>query len=106
MPAARGSAPSIALRGAHAVDVARARIHAAASLHLLLHDLPYLSRGLTLDRMRELAARLGNPHERYPIVHVAGTKGKGSTSVMIAAILTAAGPLRLPQRLGLMAKNG
>jgi dihydrofolate synthase/folylpolyglutamate synthase len=53
--------------------------------------IPYLSRGLTLDRMRELAARLGNPHERYPIVHVAGTKGKGSTSAMIAAILTAAG---------------
>jgi dihydrofolate synthase/folylpolyglutamate synthase len=53
--------------------------------------LPYRSRGLKLDRMRELLRRLGNPHQRFPIVHVAGTKGKGSTSAMIAAILGAAG---------------
>ena len=39
--------------------------------------LPYRSRGLKLDRMRELLARLGNPHQQFPIVHVAGTKGKG-----------------------------
>ncbi len=53
--------------------------------------LPYRSRGLKLDRMRELLLRLGNPHQQFPIIHVAGTKGKGSTSAMIAAILTAAG---------------
>ena len=53
--------------------------------------IPYRSRGLNLDRMRELAARLGNPQQQFPIVHVAGTKGKGSTSAMIAAVLTAAG---------------
>ena len=53
--------------------------------------IPYRSRGLHLDRMRELAARLGDPQHRFRIVHVAGTKGKGSTSAMIAAILTAAG---------------
>ncbi|MCG2683973.1 MAG: bifunctional folylpolyglutamate synthase/dihydrofolate synthase, partial [Planctomycetales bacterium] len=35
--------------------------------------------------------RLGNPQESMPIVHVAGTKGKGSTAAMIAAIFTAAG---------------
>jgi len=52
---------------------------------------PYRSRGLKLDRMRELASRLGDPHERFPIVHVAGTKGKGSTSTMIADVLSAAG---------------
>ncbi len=52
---------------------------------------PYRLLGLKLDRMRELASRLGNPHERFPIVHVAGTKGKGSTSAMIASVLTAAG---------------
>lgn len=52
---------------------------------------PYRSRGLKLDRMRELAARLGDPHERFPIVHVAGTKGKGSTATMIADVLSAAG---------------
>lgn len=46
---------------------------------------------LRLDRMNELVRRLGNPHLRVPVVHVAGTKGKGSTATMIAAILQAAG---------------
>ena len=53
--------------------------------------LPRLSRGLNLNRMRELASRLGDPQYCYPVVHVAGTKGKGSTSAMIAAVLTASG---------------
>ena len=44
-----------------------------------------------LGRMRELMAYLGNPHETYPIIHVAGTKGKGSTSALMASALTAAG---------------
>ena len=34
---------------------------------------------------------LGNPHLAYPTVHIAGTKGKGSTSAMTAALLHAAG---------------
>lgn len=44
-----------------------------------------------LDRMREFLHRLGNPQETLPVVHVAGTKGKGSTSAMLASVLTAAG---------------
>ncbi|MCU0871211.1 MAG: bifunctional folylpolyglutamate synthase/dihydrofolate synthase [Pirellulaceae bacterium] len=52
---------------------------------------PSGSHGLSLDRMRELAFRLGDPQQRFPVVHVAGTKGKGSTSGMIAAVLTASG---------------
>lgn len=52
---------------------------------------PYQSRQLKLDRMRQLLTRLGQPDAGLKIVHVAGTKGKGSTSAMIAAILTAAG---------------
>jgi dihydrofolate synthase/folylpolyglutamate synthase len=44
-----------------------------------------------LVRMRRLLQQIGNPHEGLKVVHVAGTKGKGSTSVMAAAILTAAG---------------
>jgi dihydrofolate synthase / folylpolyglutamate synthase len=46
---------------------------------------------LKLDRMRTLLARLGNPQDRLRIVHVAGTKGKGSTSAMLAAVLRQAG---------------
>ena len=45
----------------------------------------------TLDRMRRLMALLGDPQERLRIVHIAGTNGKGSTAVMTAAILSAAG---------------
>ncbi len=44
-----------------------------------------------LDRMRSLAAALGNPEARYPTIHVAGSKGKGSVSTMIARILEATG---------------
>lgn len=44
-----------------------------------------------LDRMRRLLARLGDPQERLPAVHIAGTKGKGSTAIMVASALTAAG---------------
>jgi dihydrofolate synthase/folylpolyglutamate synthase len=44
-----------------------------------------------LDRMRELLRRLGDPQERLPVVHVAGTKGKGSTAAMIACRLRSAG---------------
>ena len=41
--------------------------------------------------MRSLLAKLGNPQDSLPIIHVAGTKGKGSTSAMIASILSTAG---------------
>ena len=45
----------------------------------------------SLDRMREFLRALGNPQEQYPILHVAGTKGKGSTCAFAASILRAAG---------------
>ncbi|MGH7200047.1 MAG: bifunctional folylpolyglutamate synthase/dihydrofolate synthase [Planctomycetaceae bacterium] len=51
----------------------------------------YSRREFKLDRMRRLLARLGDPHLRIPAVHIAGTKGKGSTAAMTAAMLTAAG---------------
>lgn len=53
--------------------------------------MPYSQWGLKLQRMRDLLARLGNPEKAIPILHVAGTKGKGSTAAMAAAVLTAAG---------------
>lgn len=44
-----------------------------------------------MERLRRFLDRLGNPHIGYPIVHVGGTSGKGSTSTTIASILGAAG---------------
>jgi dihydrofolate synthase/folylpolyglutamate synthase len=46
---------------------------------------------LKLERMRALLRRVGDPHDRVRLVHVTGTKGKGSTSAMLASILRAAG---------------
>jgi dihydrofolate synthase/folylpolyglutamate synthase len=51
----------------------------------------YGKRDFRLDRMHDLLARLGNPQDALKIVHIAGTKGKGSTAAMIASVLTAAG---------------
>lgn len=44
-----------------------------------------------LDRLRSFLAFLGDPQRRYRTIHVAGTSGKGSTSIITASILTAAG---------------
>jgi len=44
-----------------------------------------------LDRMFALLEELGNPQEKYPIIHVAGTKGKGSVAALCASALKAAG---------------
>ena len=52
---------------------------------------PYGQRQLKLDRMRQLLNRLGNPDAGLPIVHIAGTKGKGSTSALVASVLNSAG---------------
>lgn len=47
---------------------------------------------LTLDRMGRCLEAVGNPHEHLPpVIHVAGTNGKGSTQAMIRAGLEAAG---------------
>ena len=46
---------------------------------------------LGLDRIEALLSNLGNPHCQVPIVHVAGTNGKGSVCAYLATVLTAAG---------------
>jgi dihydrofolate synthase/folylpolyglutamate synthase len=49
------------------------------------------SREPGLERMKELLRRLGNPQNGLRAVHVAGTNGKGTTSTLLASILTEAG---------------
>jgi dihydrofolate synthase/folylpolyglutamate synthase len=57
----------------------------------LKHSSELVKADFNLGRMRLLMAELGNPQDQYPIIHVAGTKGKGSVSAMCAAALGAAG---------------
>jgi dihydrofolate synthase / folylpolyglutamate synthase len=52
---------------------------------------PYLSVDFKLDRMRRLLGLLGDPHLGLKAIHIAGTKGKGSTAAMVAQILQSAG---------------
>ena len=51
----------------------------------------YNDQSFSLDRMRQLLDALGSPHEQVPCVQIAGTKGKGSTSTMLASMLQASG---------------
>ena len=44
-----------------------------------------------LDNVRALLTALGDPHTRLRTIHVAGTKGKGSTVAMLTAVLVSAG---------------
>ena len=44
-----------------------------------------------LSKMRGLVQRLGSPELKYPVIHVAGTKGKGSVCTMLGSILTTSG---------------
>ena len=52
---------------------------------------PYTERVWRLGRMEELLEQLGNPQRAMRAMHVAGTKGKGSTTAMIESVLRAAG---------------
>jgi dihydrofolate synthase/folylpolyglutamate synthase len=44
-----------------------------------------------IDRMHHLVAALGHPERNYPVIHIAGTNGKGSVSAMIESVLRATG---------------
>ena len=44
-----------------------------------------------LGRMRDFMAALGNPEREYKILHVAGTKGKGSVSALCASVIRESG---------------
>jgi folylpolyglutamate synthase/dihydropteroate synthase len=45
----------------------------------------------TLERISALVRAMGDPQGTYPVVHITGTNGKGSTARMCAALLAAAG---------------
>jgi dihydrofolate synthase / folylpolyglutamate synthase len=73
-------------RGASASDFLQRRINYERTT-----SVPYQSGEFKLDRMRRLLSLLGDPHLGLKAIHIAGTKGKGSTAAMIASVLMAAG---------------
>jgi dihydrofolate synthase/folylpolyglutamate synthase len=54
-------------------------------------NLRYSVERFNLSRMNKFMSLLGNPHLQYDVIHVAGTKGKGSVCAMISSILAKAG---------------
>ncbi|MFC2037879.1 bifunctional folylpolyglutamate synthase/dihydrofolate synthase [Chloroflexota bacterium] len=69
------------------------------TLRYIYHFTDYERRGLAayapefynLERVHRLLALLGDPQQSFQAVHIAGTKGKGSTAAMIESVLRAAG---------------
>jgi dihydrofolate synthase/folylpolyglutamate synthase len=62
-----------------------------ASTLRYLYGLQYRGIKAGLKNIRHLVAFAGHPERSYPVFHVAGTNGKGSTSSFLASILTASG---------------
>jgi len=51
----------------------------------------YNASTFSLDRMVKMLEYVGNPHKSFPSIHITGTKGKGSTTIMMSTILEHAG---------------
>ena len=61
------------------------------NLEDLLQPFQQFGVNLGLDRIQDLLHRLGNPQNQVPIVHVAGTNGKGSVCAYLYRVLLEAG---------------
>ena len=57
----------------------------------LKHSSELAKADFNLDRVFALMEEIGDPHTKFPIIHVAGTKGKGSVSALCASGLEVAG---------------
>ncbi len=66
-------------------------IQTEEQINLLLKPFQRFGISLGLTRIEKLLNDLGNPQKKVPIIHVAGTNGKGSVCAYLSSILTAAG---------------
>ena len=80
------AAPSAVLN----YEEALRRLLSLADFERLSGGAPQITK-FDLSRMRELATRMGDPQRSAPVLHIAGTKGKGSVAAMAASVLAAAG---------------
>jgi len=65
-------------------------LYGLINFELKRHD-RYMESKLDLDRPRHLMELLGSPHEKFPSIHIAGTKGKGSVAAICAECLRESG---------------
>lgn len=66
-------------------------IHSYEAALRFIDGLDMHSIRLGLGRIRSVLETLGNPQDQLPMVHIAGTNGKGSVTAMLSAILKASG---------------
>lgn len=65
--------------------------HTYAQAEKFILSREFFGMKLGLENITKYLKELGDPQKSYPTVHLAGTNGKGSTSAMLASILSAAG---------------
>ena len=56
-----------------------------------IEETPKFTKKNSLEHTKECLRRLGNPQEKFKVIHVAGTNGKGSTCAFLTSILREAG---------------
>jgi dihydrofolate synthase/folylpolyglutamate synthase len=61
------------------------------NINSLLQPFQHFGVNLGLSRIVKLLANLDNPHQKVPVIHVAGTNGKGSVCAYLSSVLTEAG---------------
>ena len=72
-------------------DTSASSLSSYASGAEYLYSLKSIGVRFGIDRMHHLVEALGHPERHYPVIHIAGTNGKGSVSAMIESILRTAG---------------
>lgn len=87
MSSAKGSDPP---RFA-ALDEAYAWLDSHINYERFLHRVDYGPDRFALEPFRALLGRLGDPHREIPAIHIAGTRGKGTSAMALEALLRACG---------------